>query len=230
VIGIQSPEFAREKVFDNIVQAVKKQEIKYPILIDNDMKNWDAYGVNAWPTIFILDRQGRVRYKQIGEGNYAYQEKVIRTLLAEGNGTAAASGTDDVFDGTKIMKTEAEWRSMLSPEQFHILREKGTEGAFTGEYDKNKETGTYHCRACNLKLFRSETKFDSGTGWPSFYQPIYKKNVTEIDDRSYGMVRTGVVCARCGGHLGHVFDDGPKPTGLRYCMNSASLKFEKATN
>lgn len=228
VIGIQSPEFEREKVFENIVQAVNKHEIKYPILIDNDMKNWNAYGVNAWPTIFILDKQGRIRYKQIGEGNYTYQEKVIQTLLAEDAAAANTTGSDEVFDGKKIEKTEAEWKSLLTPEQFHILREKGTERAFTGEYADNHDSGDYYCRACHLKLFSSKTKFDSGTGWPSFYEPANAKNVTAIDDRSYGMVRTEVVCSRCGGHLGHVFDDGPEPTGLRYCMNSASLKFEKA--
>lgn len=227
VIGIQSPEFEREKVFENIVQAVNKHEIKYPILIDNDMKNWNAFGVNAWPTIVILDKQGRIRYRQIGEGNYAYQEKVIRALLAEGSGVATAAGSDEVFDGRKIVKTEAEWKKILTPEQYHILREKGTERPFSGEYADKHEDGDYHCAACHLKLFSSKTKFESGTGWPSFFEPVNKKNVTEIADRSYGMVRTEVVCSRCGSHLGHVFDDGPEPTGLRYCMNSASLKLEK---
>ena len=140
--------------------------------------------------------------------------------------TMAAS--DDVFNGEKLSKTDDEWRKQLTKEQFYVLREEGTEQPFTGEYDKNKATGDYYCAACHLKVFSSKTKFDSGTGWPSFYQVIDAKNVTEKVDKTLGETRTEVECARCGSHLGHVFDDGPKPTGLRYCMNSVALKFEKA--
>lgn len=121
--------------------------------------------------------------------------------------------------------SDAEWKKILSPEQYQVLRQKGTERAFTGKFWDNKKHGTYVCAACGQELFSSETKFDSGTGWPSYWQPINKKAVAFEEDQSLGMVRSEVHCSNCGGHLGHVFDDGPKPTGLRYCINSVSLDF-----
>ena len=127
----------------------------------------------------------------------------------------------------KINKTEEEWKKELSPEQYHILREKGTERAFTGKYYENKEEGTYLCAACGNELFISDTKYDSHSGWPSFFAPLDPHKIDEEKDVSHGMIRTEVKCSRCGSHLGHVFNDGPKPTGLRYCINSASLEFKK---
>jgi peptide-methionine (R)-S-oxide reductase len=125
-----------------------------------------------------------------------------------------------------ITKTEAEWKSILDESSYYVLREEGTERAYTGEYAKNHQTGIYYCKGCHLSLFSSTSKFESGTGWPSFYEPIDKTHVLEITDHSLGMTRVEVRCHRCGGHLGHVFDDGPKPTGLRYCMNSVALSFQ----
>jgi peptide-methionine (R)-S-oxide reductase len=128
---------------------------------------------------------------------------------------------------SKVNKTEEEWKKLLSPEEYHVLREKGTEPAFSGKYLKNKKNGTYVCTGCGNPLFSSETKFDSGTGWPSFWSPVSEDSIEEKVDNRFGMHRTEVRCKKCGGHLGHVFGDSPTPTGQRYCINSVSLKFKE---
>ena len=141
-----------------------------------------------------------------------------------GEKPAEEKPTEEKPTEEKIVKSDEEWKKLLTPEQYHVLREHGTERAFTGAYYDSHNKATYLCAACGQALFSSDQKFDSGTGWPSFFAPIAEGKVASEDDRSLGMVRTEVHCARCGGHLGHLFDDGPAPTGLRYCINSASLK------
>jgi peptide-methionine (R)-S-oxide reductase len=138
---------------------------------------------------------------------------------------SAAGKSEGSVKVAKVIKTDAEWKSALTADSYQVARREGTERPYSGKYEHNHADGLYHCICCNTVLFDSKTKFESGTGWPSFWQPISKQNVSEISDRTFGMVRTAVACRRCDAHLGHVFEDGPKPTGLRYCMNSVSLNF-----
>jgi len=146
------------------------------------------------------------------------------TITGTNKPSAAASPTSS--KPMRVVKTDAEWRKQLTPEQYRVLRQKGTEQAFTGAYWNHHEEGTYKCAGCGAPLFSSGTKFDSGCGWPSFYQPTAGTNIAAQLDLSHGMRRTEVLCSQCGGHLGHVFNDGPRPTGLRYCINSASIEFD----
>jgi peptide-methionine (R)-S-oxide reductase len=143
-------------------------------------------------------------------------------------GYAQNKNKSETTVNTPLQLTDAEWKAKLTPEEYEVLRNKGTERPRTGVYDQHWDAGTYVCKACNAELFKSDTKFDAGCGWPSFYKSIDKAKIIEKKDLSFGMERIEVMCANCGGHLGHVFDDGPNPTGLRYCINSVSLGFKKA--
>ncbi len=175
-------------------------------------------GVLAW---LVLGRTSSSR-------QWSVNSKIQKlNYLDDPNSEVTPMVNDDLALDT-LPKTESEWKKKLTPEQYYVLREKGTEFAGTGEYSDSKEQGVYLCAGCGQALFSSETKFESGTGWPSFWKPINEHSVDAHEDNTLFMSRTEVVCSRCQGHLGHVFDDGPMPTGLRYCLNSAALKMEKA--
>ncbi|MEP6705216.1 MAG: peptide-methionine (R)-S-oxide reductase MsrB [Acidobacteriota bacterium] len=151
----------------------------------------------------------------------------IKSSQMAASQTAANGKTmsNQIFNGERIVRSDAAWKKVLTPDAFYVLRKKGTERAYAGKLTDNHAPGVYACRACGLHVFSSKDKFESGTGWPSFFQVIHRENIQEEVDNSLGETRTEIKCARCGSHLGHVFDDGPKPTGLRYCMNSVALKF-----
>jgi peptide-methionine (R)-S-oxide reductase len=234
IIGIHTPEFDAERDPKDVARRVEELGITYPILIDSKSENWRRWNQQYWPTIYLIDKQGRLRHRWIGELEHdgangeATIARQVEALLREDTPSASLPTTSNNKGRKmeKIVKTEEEWKQLLTAEQFNVLRKKGTERAFSGDYQSH-DNGIYRCAGCGLELFSSDAKFNSGTGWPSFFKSLDPSHVHEETDVSYGMRRTEVVCARCEGHLGHVFEDGPQPPGLRYCMNSVSLKFEK---
>jgi peptide-methionine (R)-S-oxide reductase len=245
MIGVHTPEFDTEKNPKNVARRAKELGIGYPILIDSKSRNWARWSQRYWPTIYLIDKQGRARARWIGElehnkaGGEEKLSRLIEVLLQEPEAGAKQSASTSTPPAStsastsaseaapaKVVKSEEEWKKILSPAAFNVLRRKGTEYAFSGEY-KSQGLGTYSCAGCGHKLFEAGTKFDSGTGWPSFWKAL-PAAVAEKKDTDHGMERVEVLCARCDGHLGHVFPDGPEPTGLRYCMNSVAMKFEAA--
>jgi thioredoxin-dependent peroxiredoxin len=240
VLGVSNDDLRSHRHFE------EKQKLPFPLLADVDAKVSRLYGVygkqsafgipytGIQRTTFVIGRDGRIARVWPKVSVNGHVEEVLAFVRASGPasdapaGKAGSPGGPAHDDPAKVVKSDAEWRSILTPEQYRVLRGADTELACSGKYWQEHRAGTYRCAACGYDLFDSKTKFDSGTGWPSFWSPIAASRLQIVKDASLGVEREEVRCARCGSHLGHVFDDGPRPTGQRYCMNSVALSFVEA--